>query len=92
MSAQAAKMFRRIRRVSGKARPKRQASHHPVNSEQLELELTDARPKIPWGGRSPRSLTRCGKLFILSEPPTGGLIRIAPNQLLLFLKGKSHGS
>ena len=64
----------------------------PVNSEQLELELDDARPEIPWGGRSPRSLTKCGKLFIVAELPAGGLIQVDPTQLLLFLKGSpSHG-
>ncbi len=60
--------------------------------EQMELELEDARLKIPWGGRSPRSLTKCGKLFILAESPTGGPIRSDPLQLTLFLKGSPHGS
>ena len=56
-----------------------------MNSSQLELDLEDARLRIPWGGRSPRSLTECGKLFILAESPTGGLIRMDPNQFTLFL-------
>jgi len=64
--------------------------YHPRDGDQFLLELQDRRP--PWGGRSPRSLTECGKLFILAEFPTGGLIQDDPNQLLLFLKGKSYGS
>ncbi len=61
--------------------------------EQLELELEDARLEIPWGGRSPRSLTKCGKLFILSELPARGSIRDDPKQLTLFLQGSPyHGS
>ncbi len=59
---------------------------------QLILELEDARLRIPWGGRSPRSLTRCGKLFSLVAPPPGGLVEDAKDQLLLFLKGKFHGT
>ena len=57
-----------------------------MNSDQYELELDDARLRIPWGGRSPRSLTECGKLFILVELPTGGVIRNAPDQYTLFLQ------
>jgi len=63
--------------------------------EQLELELNDERraiPYIPWGGRSPRSLTRSVKLFSFGAPPTGGLIRDCPLQLTLFLKGSPHGT
>ncbi len=63
-----------------------------MNSEQLELELGDARLRIPWGGRSPRSLTECGKLFILWEPPPGGLERGDPQQFTIFLKGRSDGT
>ena len=59
---------------------------------QLELELNDARLEIPWGGRSPRSLTKCGKLFILGELPAGGLIRNAPHQYTLFLQGGEDGT
>ncbi len=62
-----------------------------MNSEQLLLELDDERVRIPWGGRSPRELTKCGKLFILSELPTGGLIQIDPKQFTLFLQGSPHG-
>jgi len=59
--------------------------------DQLELVLEDARLNIPWGGRSPRSLTKCGKLFILAESPTGGPIQVDPRQLTLFLKGNPYG-
>ena len=64
----------------------------PSDSEQLELELKDARLRIPWGGRSPRSLTRCGKLFILAEIPAGGLIQVDPQQFTTFLKGNPYGT
>ena len=55
--------------------------------EQLNLELGDARLEIPWGGLSPRELTRCGKLFSFEASPTGGPIQVDPAQLTLFLKG-----
>ena len=58
-----------------------------MNSTQLELELGDAHLEIPWGGRSPRSLTKCGKLFILSESPAGGLLEVDCDQFTIFLKG-----
>ena len=61
-------------------------------STQLELELNDARLEIPWDGRSPRSLTKCGKLFIRKESPTGGLIWKDLNQITLFLQGGNHGA
>jgi len=64
----------------------------PSDGDQLELELDDVRLRIPWGGRSPRELTRCGKLFILSELPTGGPNLDAPDQLTMFLKGTQNGS
>jgi len=63
-----------------------------VIGDQLELELNDARLRIPWGGRSLRSLTKCGKLFILEELPTGGQVEDDPQQLLILLKGGPHGS
>jgi len=66
----------------------------PVNSDQLELELDDDRPVRPWGGRSPRSLTKCGKLFKLSAIPPGGPDRVFtpdPDQYTLFLHGGKHG-
>ena len=68
------------------------ADRFPRVGDQLELVLDDARLRIPWGGRSPRSLTKCGKLFILGELPTGGLIRDAGSQLTLFLKGTPYGT
>ncbi len=58
--------------------------------EKLELELDDARLRIPWGGHSPRSLTECGKLFILGELPTGGPIDGSPEQMAFFLQGGSN--
>jgi len=60
--------------------------------EQLQLELKDARLRIPWGGRSPRSLTKCGKLFKMPEPATGVDGYPDPAQYTLFLKGASDGS
>ena len=64
----------------------------PPDSVQLELELDDARLRIPWGGRSPRTLTKMWKSRILAEFPTGGPIRDALEQLLIFLKGSPNGS
>ena len=61
-------------------------------STQLQLALEDARLKIPWGGRSPRELTECGKLFIHWEHPAGGPIQVDPNQYTLFLQGGKHGT
>ena len=61
--------------------------------DQLELDLGDARLRIPWEGRSLRELTKCGKLFILGELPAGGLIRVDPSQFTIFLKGNpSYGA
>ncbi len=62
-----------------------------MNSDQLELDLDDARLRIPWGGRSPRSLTRCGKLFMLKHLPAGGPILSAKDQITLFLQGGNDG-
>jgi len=36
-----------------------------LNSTQLELELDDVRLNLPWGGRSPRGLTRAATSVIL---------------------------
>ena len=62
------------------------------DGEQLELDLVDARLRIPWGGRSPRSLTRCGKLLILTELPTRGSIEDDPLQLKMFLEGTHNAT
>ena len=63
-----------------------------TDSDQLELELDDVRLSIPWGGRSPRSLTDCGKLFRLQPLPTGGPIQLVdPTQFTIFLKGNPYG-
>jgi len=60
---------------------------------EYELLLGDERLTVPWGGRSPRSLTKCAKLLIRKECPTGGPILDAdPAQLTMFLKGTSIGS
>ena len=61
------------------------------DSDQLELALEDVRLRIPWGGRSPRSLTECGKLFIHRECGASRSIQDAPDQYTLFLQGGSHG-
>jgi len=58
-----------------------------VELRQLELELNDARLRIPWGGHSPRTLTKMWKTRILSEPPTGGPVQGDPLQFTAFLKG-----
>ena len=63
------------------------------DGDQLQLELDDVRVEIPWGGVSPRTLTRCGKLFTLEGPPTGGLhVDADPAQLTIFLQGNPYGS
>ena len=68
------------------------AVHTPTISTQLELELEDARVNIPWGGQSPRALTKCGKLFSLKALGASRSILDA-NQYTLFLKGNpSYGS
>ena len=80
-------MFQVIRRTRGSREPS------PVNSEQLQLELGDARVAVPWDGTSPRALTRCAKLFSLKAPPARVLRADAdPAQLTLFLKGNPYGS
>ena len=76
-----------VRAARGAAEEDREGATPSVNSDQSELELDDARLRIPWDGRSPRSLIKCGKLFILKELPTGGPIRSDPLQYTLFLKG-----
>ena len=47
--------------------------YRPPVSDQLELQLQDARLRIPWGGLDVRTLTRCAKLFSLGAPLAGGL-------------------
>ncbi len=75
----------------GRSRSQAVGESVPREGDQLELELNDVRLRIPWGGRSPRSLTECGKLFIHWELPAGGPNADA-NQFTLFLKGNQHGS
>ncbi len=38
-------------------------------SAQLELRLNDEVREIPWGGRSPRELTKIRKLLFLRHTP-----------------------
>ena len=64
----------------------------PPDSDQLELELDDARVRIPWGGRPPRELTRVWKTFSVDALPTGGSIMTDPFQYTMFLKGTPYGS
>jgi len=53
--------------------------------DQFELDLF---PGVPWGGRSPRSLTRVGSgLFSRQEPP-GHEVEMDPAQLELIPGGK----
>ena len=60
--------------------------------EQLVLELEDRQ--LPWGGRSPRSLTKCAMAFSLASEGTGRSIgRPIPSiQLELFPEEKSDGT
>ena len=60
--------------------------------EQLVLDLQDRQ--LPWGGRSPRTLTRCFERFSLASEGTGRLDRrpIPLDQLELFPEEKPFGS
>jgi len=64
------------------------------DGEQLELDLELCR--VPWGGRSPRSLTLSltdvDNSVTLGAHPTGGPIRVDPFQLTMFLQGTPYGS
>ncbi len=75
-----------------------QAQPPPHVGDQLELELAGpGRAWLePWGGKSPRELTRTFKAFSLRAPPAGGLhadekvsaqndVRSSWSQLDLFL-------
>ncbi len=59
---------------------------------QLSLMLGDSRR--PWGGRSPRDLTRAAELFRLAPEGTGRSIEAQVNvaQLELFPQESPHGS
>lgn len=63
-----------------------------MNSSQLDLELTDVRVRIPWGGQSPRALTKINmSLFSRREPQKDDSFFIDPNQYDLFraaIKGR----
>ena len=63
----------------------------PYDSEQLELwpELARAAARVPWGGRSPRDLTKVGLALIFqagadkSASDDGGFV-----QLELFVRNE----
>jgi len=60
-----------------------------MNSAQLELGLDDVRLKIPWGGRSPRDLTRAGiALFLKRERQKDDRFFVDPDQVEFELAGK----
>jgi len=55
-------------------------------SDQLELSLRDTRVRIPWGGQSPRGLTRgCKALFLRREPQNDDGFFTDTDQYDLFL-------
>ncbi len=57
-----------------------------MNSGQLELALHDERKAVPWGGRSPRSLTRVQKaLFLKRERQKGDRFFVDPSQIDMWL-------
>jgi len=57
----------------------------PVSSPQLELDLGDERVRVPWGGRSPRDLTRVQiGLFLEREREEHGCFLADPRQYDLF--------
>ena len=66
--------------------------HVPMNSDQLKLTLEDVR--APWGGLSPRELTRAFEMFSVDASPAGGPIPgvSKKGQLELFPEEKSDGS
>ncbi len=52
---------------------------------QLELCLEDARVRVPWNGRSPRSLTKIQKaLFLRREPQKDDRFFVDADQYDLF--------
>ena len=60
------------------------------DGDQFELDLF---PGVPWGGRSPRGLTRVQiSLFLRQEPPPHAVPEVDPRQLELWRdKGKGRG-
>ena len=52
---------------------------------QLLLDLDDQRVRVPWGGSSPRSLTRAARaLFSKRELQKDDRFFVDPDQLTLF--------
>ena len=54
---------------------------------QLDLELGDARARVPWGGQSPRSLTRVAILLSSQRERAGDVQYVDPAQYDLFDRG-----
>ena len=82
------------RRMVRKGRPVGSRDELLLYQRQLWPEVPGLGASVPWVGASPRSLTKCGKLFSLGAPPPGGLVE-DPNwtgQYLLFTEGKSNGT
>ena len=52
-----------------------------ADGDQLELNLF---PQLPWGGRSPRALTRIHKVLSLKPEAQGREVEMDPRQLDLF--------
>ena len=54
--------------------------------QQLELGLGDSLKAVPWGGRSPRDLTRVGlSLFLRREPQKDDRFVVDRNQVDMWL-------
>ncbi len=52
---------------------------------QLELEVAHRDESLPWGGRSPRGLTKARKgLFLRQEPPKSVSEFADPDQIEMF--------
>ena len=62
---------------------------HPHDGDQLELGLFAGEP---WGGQSPRVLTRgFSGLFLRQKPPSHEVIFHDPAQLELWCRTRPHG-
>jgi len=59
--------------------------------DQFQLDLRDRR--APWGGQSPRFLTKAHAKFSLAADGASRSIQDAPRVVdLVFLKGNPHGT